>query len=152
MKHGGVPYKLPPLQDAPAPHLVTPLPRWRQWLPPLALLLYGLILTLGNMRGMDEQLLPDASDKLIHGLAYGGLAALLFVGLRAPASQRALQIVALIAVLGAIDEFIQSFMPHRDADILDWTADVLGAAAVCAVLALIRVCLPQRLRRWWRGV
>lgn len=130
---------------------MIPLPRWRQWLPPLALLLYGLILVLGNIRDMDEHLLPDASDKLIHAVAYGGLAALLFVGLRAPAWRRALGIIALIAALGAVDEVIQLFMSHRDADVMDWVADVLGATAVCAALAAIRVCLPQRLRRWWRG-
>lgn len=126
------------------------LSRWRHWLPPLALVLYLMILVLGNMRGMSEQLLPDASDKLIHAVAYGGLAALLFVGLRWPAWPRAMGIVALIAVLGAVDEYIQSFMPHRDADVMDWVADVLGAAVVCCVLAAIRVCLPQRLRHWWR--
>ena len=130
---------------------MIPLPRWRQWLPPLALILYGLILILGNIRGMGEQLLPDASDKHLHALAYGGLAALLFVGLRAPVVYRTLGIIALIAALGAVDECIQTLMPHRQADPMDWAADVLGSTAVCAVLATLRVCMPGRLRRWWRG-
>jgi len=130
---------------------VIPLPRWRQWLPPLALILYGLILILGNIRGMGEQLLPDASDKHLHALAYGGLSALLFVGLRAPVVYRTLGIIVLIAALGAVDECIQTLMPHRQADPMDWAADVLGSIAVCAVLATLRVLMPGRLRRWWRG-
>ncbi len=130
---------------------MIPLPRWRQWLPPLALILYGLILILGNIRGMGEQLLPDASDKHLHALAYGGLSALLFVGLRAPVVYRTLGIIVLIAALGAVDECIQTLMPHRQADPMDWAADVLGSIAVCAVLATLRVLMPGRLRRWWRG-
>lgn len=130
---------------------MIPLPHWRQWLPPLALILYGLILILGNIRGMGEQLLPDASDKHLHALAYGGLSALLFVGLRAPVVYRTLGIIVLIAALGAVDECIQTLMPHRQADPMDWAADLLGSIAVCAVLATLRVLMPGRLRRWWRG-
>lgn len=133
------------------PRSVPPLSRWRRWLPPLALCLYLAILVIGNIRGLGEQLFPDTSDKLLHATAYGGLAALLFIGLRWPAWPRALAIIGLIAVLGALDEFIQSFMPHRHADVADWVADVAGAIAVCSVLALFRICSPRRLRRWWRG-
>ena len=73
------------------------------------------------------------------------------VGLRAPVVYRTLGIIALIAALGAVDECIQTLMPHRQADPMDWAADVLGSTAVCAVLATLRVCMPGRLRRWWRG-
>ena len=85
-------------------------------------------------------------DKLLHGLAYAALAGLLVPGFRGAgrSSLAALLLaVAVSSLYGATDEFHQSFVPGRTADLLDWVADTLGAAlgaaaATAATLALRR--------------
>lgn len=121
--------------------------RWRAVLVPLALMLYLLILAIGNWQGLGRTLAPDTSDKTLHLIAYGGLAALMFLGLQQPPLKRSLIVLMLTALLGAVDETIQSFVPYRDADALDWLADMAGAALVCGVLSLLRALIPPR----WRG-
>lgn len=85
-------------------------------------------------------------DKLLHSLAYAILGALLVPGFRgvgfSPRSAFLLA-VGLASLYGATDEFHQSFVPGRSADVLDWVADTLGAAlgaalATAASLALRR--------------
>ncbi len=120
--------------------------RWRSLLVPLALALYALILLLGNIRGLGQALAPDTSDKTLHLLAYGTLAGLLFVGMRQPLLRRSLMVVAVIGLLGVGDECLQAFIPYRDADALDWLADITGAALVCALLSLISILMPARWR------
>jgi VanZ family protein len=70
-------------------------------------------------------------DKLLHLLEYAALAALLVPGLRlAGVSVRAALLAALVmaSLYGLTDEFHQSFVPGRDADVLDWVADTTGGA------------------------
>jgi VanZ family protein len=78
--------------------------------------------------------LPDrVSDKTGHSAAYLGLAVLSLravagglprrVGLRA-----ALLALAIAAGYGVTDEFHQLFVPGRSGDLMDWYADVSGAA------------------------
>ena len=121
--------------------------RGRPLLVPLALLAYGLILVLGNVRGLGQTLAPDTSDKTLHLLAYGGLSALLYLGLRLPPLRRSAIILGVIALLGAVDETVQAFIPYRDSDLRDWLADLAGAALVCALLSLLRAMMPRRYRR-----
>ncbi|MEQ8788934.1 MAG: VanZ family protein [Pirellulaceae bacterium] len=85
--------------------------------------------------------LPGAGfDKVLHAAAYAGLAFLLatVVGLLGRLSWRGyLVILALVALYGAIDEAMQTAVPGRSADAMDWAADVIGgligllAHAVC---------------------
>jgi VanZ family protein len=42
--------------------------------------------------------------------------------------------VLAIAVMGAIDESVQSFLPYRGADVRDWMVDVSSAVFACAIL------------------
>jgi len=82
-----------------------------------------------------------SQDKLLHAVAYAVLAALSVGALaraRAGAFARAAAIAALLAAAyGATDEWHQSFVPGRDADPWDWAADVAGAIAGAAGMALI---------------
>jgi VanZ family protein len=113
-----------------------------------AALYAGLIYALSAQANPLPFLPPEflLHDKLLHGLAYAALGALLVPGLRvAGCSPRGafLVAVALAALYGATDEFHQSFVPGRTADVLDWAADTLGAAlgasaATAATLALRR--------------
>jgi VanZ family protein len=82
-------------------------------------------------------------DKLLHAAEYavlGGLLvpALRMAGLRPTAALFAAVILA--SFFGASDEFHQSFVPGRDADVADWMADTLGATlgALVATIALRR--------------
>lgn len=87
-------------------------------------------------------------DKLLHGLAYTVLGALLlhgFQGSGCPPRRALVLAVALASFYGATDEFHQSFVPGRNADVLDWVADTLGAAlgAGAARLATLALRRPR---------
>ena len=75
------------------------------------------------------------SDKLEHAIAYaigGWIAATALRVLRpaTPAMGPIVLAVAVIAVFGVLDEYLQTFTPGRTGgDIYDWFADVLGAIA-----------------------
>lgn len=79
------------------------------------------------------------SDKHVHALAFGLLAAL---WLRARAGGRAggvslpavAEAVGAAVVWGALDEFHQRFVPGRTADLADLAADAAGA--VCATVVI----------------
>jgi VanZ family protein len=79
-------------------------------------------------------------DKVVHALAFAGLAVLV---LRASRSVPAA--IGLATAYGALDEFHQRFTPHRSSDPADLAADFVGA---CVGVAL--TLLGQRLyRRMW---
>jgi VanZ family protein len=85
-------------------------------------------------------------DKLLHGLAYTVLGVLLVPGFRgAGCSVRCafLLAVALASLYGASDEFHQSFVPGRTADVLDWVADTLGAALGAAAATTLALRRPR---------
>ncbi len=80
------------------------------------------------------------SDKLVHFLAYALLALLaaLAWSLRWRLGWRAmLGLLALLAVHGSLDEVTQPAF-GRHADVLDWCADVLGAALGLGLFAAVR--------------
>jgi VanZ family protein len=111
-----------------------------------AALYAGFIFALSAQPNPLPFLPPDLllQDKLLHGLAYTVLGALLVPGFRGAgcsAGCALLLAVALASIYGATDEFHQSFVPGRNADVLDWVADSLGAAlggAAASTLALRR--------------
>ena len=81
-------------------------------------------------------------DKVVHAGSFGILALLLYL-----ATGRPLLAVLLASLYGISDEFHQSFVPGRDADLFDWVADTLGAAlAVSTALFLIR-WRPKRMKK-----
>lgn len=82
-------------------------------------------------------------DKLAHVAVYGGLAALVSVGMRRQVRTAAVLKQALVPVLfalcyGMTDEFHQWFIPHRNFDPLDLVANTAGAVIAQVVLF-----------RWW---
>ncbi len=112
--------------------------RWRRYLPLIAVLIYLAMIILGSIRGMAPKLFHDTNDKVLHMLAYGTLAALLFLGQSRPVLQRSMVVVLVIALLGALDELIQRNFPYRSPDPMDWLADISAAVAVCMILAVLR--------------
>lgn len=101
----------------------------------------GVILWLSSLTPRE---LPEAAfllwDKINHFLAYvlGGWLAARALRVSRPRTAKAANIitaVAVIAVFGAVDEWVQEFTPGRSGgDVYDWIADVLGAT-VGAVLS-----------------
>jgi len=90
---------------------------------------------------------PCVSDKVLHCVAYAGLAVLLAVWqtLERPlASSLAAKLLVLIAGYGAVDELLQMIPRlHRFAEFSDWLADMAGA-----ILGLIAVfCVSWCWRR-----
>lgn len=121
--------------------------RWRRYLPLFAFLIYLAMIVLGSIRGMAQQVFQDTNDKVLHMLAYGTLAGLLFLGQSKPVVQRSVIVVMVIALLGALDELIQRNFPYRTPDPMDWLADVSAAIAVCAILAAVRALWYARQRK-----
>jgi VanZ family protein len=69
-------------------------------------------------------------DKLAHLISYAGLAFLLaLVGLfrRRPSWAAYGGLFAIVVLYGAVDELAQIPVPGRSADLMDWSADALGA-------------------------
>lgn len=74
--------------------------------------------------------MPHWSDKIAHCTEYAVLAFLFYRGERGERWRMGvpawlLVIVATLAI-ASVDEFHQRFIPGRDSDILDWTADATG--------------------------
>ena len=88
------------------------------------------------------QLFPH-EDKVMHFLAYGVMAALTIRSMAAERLSWSPRTLALFAVLfttayGLSDEIHQSFVPGRDASVLDLAADFAGACA--GAWAFPRLC------------
>jgi VanZ family protein len=119
--------------------------RWWLWGP--VVLYMAAIFALSSMA--EPPAPPGIDDKTQHFAAYAGLGVVTLratsggavTGLRAGTALAAW----LIAVLyGASDEFHQSFVPGRSADLLDLRADALGAAAAIGVAWLSGILLRSR--------
>jgi VanZ family protein len=96
--------------------------------------------------------LPDAgglpTDKIIHFIVYAALS--LSIGLQPVFLQREISfsravavITSVTAAIGLLDEMNQLLLIGRDASILDWLADLFGAAFGAALFS----CLRFRRRR-----
>lgn len=109
-------------------------PHWRKWRLRAALLMYAAILAMGSVPGARAEIGLVATGVVLHSLAYGTLALLLFGGTSGTPAVRAAKAVATIMAMGAGDEFLQSFLPYRHGDIHDWIVDVSAALVTCALL------------------
>lgn len=96
----------------------------------------------------------DVQDKLLHILAYGGLAFLLC--LAATMRQwirddslwvQAYRVILTAALLGAVDELTQYFVPGRVVDFIDWIADLLGCIAGTLCFPIVASRLGQKAKK-----
>jgi|SRR5579862_1277328 len=128
---------------------------WRRvllWAPPLAYM--GFIFYLSSESDPLPGLTRVVWDKALHGGGYALLGALLAraatgEGRRSAAAWMFGAIAG--SIYGASDEWHQSFVAGRDADVLDWAADTVGSAvgATCLVV-LVSLWHGQIVRRWPR--
>lgn len=108
----------------------------------IAYLGYALVIIFGTIPGARAEVGEVASGFFLHFVSYACMAILLFTGYHGTAGGRALRAVAIVAVMGALDEFIQSFLPYRNGTIRDWYVDVF--AAITASLILAQLFLKAR--------
>lgn len=105
----------------------------------LALLVYcGLIYWLSDQPTLPLPMLFAWQDKLEHFTAYFIMSSLAWRSfrhfIRSPVLL--LTVSALFcSIHGALDEWHQSFVEGRDANVLDWLADTLGAIVAMLVFA-----------------
>ncbi len=117
-----------------------------------ALLLTGLVWLLSSM----PDLRPPGPyyphrDKVFHALQFGLMG---FFYARAavltwPARRRRALLFgfALTAAMGLLDELHQAFVPGRDGDLLDWLADLFGAAVGGWFYGRVRSAWDRRAKR-----
>ncbi len=107
------------------------------WGPVLFLL--GLLFYLSSLRELPIE--SRGLDKIAHFTAYGILAVLWLRALHGGAwdlrPRLALLAVTLTVAYGASDELHQRFVLGRDASILDFVADTLGAAAGIGIVWVV---------------
>jgi VanZ family protein len=115
-------------------HLLFLDPKLRKARLGLALVLYLAILVIGSIPGERHAIGQYAPGVVLHSLAYAGLATLWFTGSTGDGPQRALKAVFTIALMGAGDEFVQSFFPYRGAAVGDWLVDCIAAIVAATIL------------------
>jgi len=101
------------------------------WLPVLAYV--TLIFALSSQAYLPSPIRFTYGDKVAHMGEYLVLGLLLVRALRASLRVSrplfaAMIAIGLVVLVGAADESLQSFIPGRQSDIFDLTADVLGGA------------------------
>ena len=75
----------------------------------------------------------DGIDKLMHASAWTLLGACLALAARRPSRRTAVIAVVIAVAFGISDEVHQSFVPGRDASLLDLVADGVGACVGAAL-------------------
>jgi VanZ family protein len=75
----------------------------------------------------------------LHALTYAGLTLLLFTGSQGSTASRAAKSVLTIALMGALDEFVQAFLPYRTAALSDWLVDCSAGVLVAALLWRLKI-------------
>jgi VanZ family protein len=117
------------------------------WLP---VLLYCLLIFIQSSYPSPENIpsLPYL-DKLIHFAVYAILGSLFFRAFRTQRFKENTNMVIMLSILasslyGFSDEVHQYFVPHRDADIMDFLADVMGS--ICGVCLLMHLTGMKRMK------
>jgi VanZ family protein len=87
----------------------------------------------------------ENGDKLLHALAFLALGFL--VDFAFPDSGYGIRKVLPLMALGILIELVQSFLPWRSADIMDFLADCLGVGAYWVSWPILRK-IPLFRRRW----
>ena len=116
-------------------------PRLRSVRITTALVLYAGVLVAGSIPGARAEVGEFAPGVVLHGLTYAFLSLLWFLGSTGSGPVRAAKAVLAIALMGAGDELVQSFLPYRSGDVRDWMVDVGAALLTSSLLAVI---VPQQ--------
>ncbi|MDL1988835.1 MAG: VanZ family protein [Deltaproteobacteria bacterium] len=117
------------------------------WLP---VIIYCLLIFIQSSYPSPENIpnLPYL-DKLIHFAAYAILGILFFRAFRTQRFKENINLVIMLSILssslyGMSDEVHQYFVPYRNADIMDFLADVMGS--ICGVYLLMHLTGMKRMK------
>lgn len=108
----------------------------------VAVALWIALVVIGGATGLRAALPFD--DKIHHAAAWGVLGALVAAAARHHWPRATPALVGMFAValglgFGALDEFVQSMVPGRDADLMDLAADSVGLiVGVALSLVVVR--------------
>lgn len=121
----------------------------RRWGPALAWYAgISLLSAQPGLRVSDDAGVDGPARRLAHLAVYGVLAILLLHGSgalrRGPGPRTAVLTVGAIALLGALDELHQSFVPARTGRPADVAIDVLGGIAGIALVAAVAALRGRR--------
>jgi VanZ family protein len=126
-------------------HFVLLDPRLNRLRYAAAIVLFLAIVIAGSIPGARAEIGEYAPGVVLHSSAYSVLAVLWFTASRGNGASRTVATLLAIAVMGAIDESVQSFFPYRGADVRDWMVDCSSALLTCIVLwALLPKTALQR--------
>ncbi len=89
-----------------------------------------LMVTIGAVPGEVSSLSAHVGDKPLHMAAYAFISIMAHHSFTGSRQQRALASIILVGFLGLLDESIQSFLPYRNASLLDWCFDIAAAFVV----------------------
>ena len=106
--------------------------------------LFVLILVLGSIPHARQEIGQVASGLVLHSVAYAVITFLICTGSSASRLSNSVRAFCIVAVMGALDECVQSFLPYRHAAISDWMVDC-GASFVMALLLYILPIAKPRL-------
>lgn len=99
-----------------------------------ALAMYAAVVVLGSVPGARAEIGLLARGLILHTLAYGIISFLLYTGSTGGQAARAGKAVLTVALMGALDETIQSFLPYRSGALADFLVDCNAALMTCALL------------------
>jgi phosphoglycerol transferase MdoB-like AlkP superfamily enzyme len=99
-----------------------------------ALLMFAAILVMGSIPGARAEIGQFGSGAVLHSIAYGSLTFLLYTGNAGSRGQRVIKAVLTVALMGALDEFVQSFLPYRTGSPADWVIDICASLVTAALL------------------
>ncbi len=99
-----------------------------------AFCMYFLIVLLGSLPNARADVGIIAPGIVLHTVAYSIITFLLATGSQRNLSAASIQAILIVLVMGALDEYIQSYFPYRHGQLQDWLVD--GSASVVTVLLL----------------
>jgi len=102
-----------------------------------AFIFYLLIIGLGSIPHARAAIGQLASGVVLHSLAYSLITILLFSGIKRNLFKKSTQTLLTVALMGALDECVQSFFSYRTASIGDWLVDCSASLITTFLLFMI---------------
>jgi hypothetical protein len=99
-----------------------------------AFLMFAAILVMGSIPGARAEIGQYGSGILLHSVAYASLTFLLYTGSTGSRGRRAVLAVLTVVIMGALDEFVQSFLPYRMGSPTDWLVDCAASLVTATLL------------------
>jgi VanZ family protein len=103
-----------------------------------------IFLILGSLPGVQDDVGEISSGLVLHALTYSMITFLLFTGYAGEPSRKAIQTFMTVASMGALDEFIQSFLSYRTGAVSDWMVDVTAGFLTVSLLVILTKAQLQK--------